>query len=318
MTELRLGTRGSLLAMTQSQTVADALSRASGRPVRLVTIQTTGDVRLDRPLSQLGAKGLFTRELDEALLEGRIDLAVHSLKDLPTADTEGLAVATIPVREDPRDVLIGPEGKQGISLASLPPGASVGTSSLRRRALLLAFRPDIRVENLRGNLDTRIRKVDEGVVDVIVVAGAGVRRLGLGRRIGDWVEGGAWLPAPAQGALGIVTRSDDAATRGALSPLHHEETARAVRAERAMLHTVEGGCQVPVGALAIPFGPRIRLRGVVASPDGRQVVIGEATGAAEDPEELGRMVGEQLLERGAGVILEQLRSDPVAPPAPGS
>jgi len=318
MTELRLGTRGSLLAMTQSQTVADALSKVSGRPVRLVTIQTTGDVRLDRPLSQLGAKGLFTRELDEALLEDRIDLAVHSLKDLPTADTEGLAVATIPVREDPRDVLIGPEGKQGISLASLAPGATVGTSSLRRRSLLLAFRPDIRVENLRGNLDTRIRKVDEGVVDVIVVAGAGVRRLGLGRRIGDWVEGGAWLPAPAQGALGIVTRVDDGRTRDALAPLHDEETARAVRSERAMLHTVEGGCQVPVGALAIPFGPRIRLRGVVASPDGRQVVIGEATGAAADPEALGRIVGEQLLSRGADVILEQLRSAPGPLPIPGS
>lgn len=308
MTELRLGTRGSLLAMTQSQTVADALARASGRSVRLVTIQTTGDVRLDRPLSQLGAKGLFTRELDEALLENRVDLAVHSLKDLPTADTEGLAVSTIPVREDPRDVLIGPEGAEGISLSALPAGATVGTSSLRRRALILAFRPDLSVENLRGNLDTRIRKVDEGVVDAIVVAGAGVRRLGLSRRIGDWVEGGAWLPAPAQGALGIVIRAGDEETRAALEPLHDEDTARSVRAERALLHTVEGGCQVPVGALAIPFGPRIRLRGVVASPDGRQVVLAEGTGEADDPEALGRRVGEDLLSRGAGVILEQLRN----------
>jgi hydroxymethylbilane synthase len=317
MTTLRLGTRGSLLALTQSRTVAAAVERASGRPVSLVTIQTTGDQRLDRPLSQIGGKGLFTRELDVALLEGSIDFAVHSLKDLPTGMEEGLTVAIIPEREDPRDVLIGPEGGPPLSLSSLPAGARVGTSSLRRRALCLAFRPDLRVENLRGNLDTRIRKVDEGEVEAILVAGAGVRRLGLGRRIGEWVEAGAWLPAPGQGALGVVTRTGDRETIEALAPLHHESTALAVRAERALLHELEGGCQVPVGALAIPFGDRIRLRGVVASPDGRRVVLGEGTGDAGAPEMLGRQVALEMVARGADAILDEVRS--VAPrPAPSS
>lgn len=308
MTTLRLGTRGSLLALTQSRTVAAAVERASGRPVSLVTIQTTGDQRLDRPLSQIGGKGLFTKELDVALLEGTIDFAVHSLKDLPTGMEEGLAVAVIPEREDPRDVLIGPEGGPALSLSALPPGSRVGTSSLRRRALCLAFRPDLRVENLRGNLDTRIRKVDEGGIEAILVAGAGVRRLGMARRIGEWVEGGAWLPAPGQGALGVVAREGDLETTRALEPLHHEATALAVRAERALLHQLEGGCQVPVGALAIPFGDRIRLRGVVASPDGRRVVVGEGTGAAAAPESLGRQVALQMVARGADAILDEVRS----------
>lgn len=308
MSMLRLGTRGSLLALTQSRTVAAAVERASGRTVSLVTIQTTGDRRLDRPLSQLGGKGLFTKELDVALLEGSIDFAVHSLKDLPTSMEEGLTVSVIPEREDPRDVLIGPEGATPLSLAALPAAARVGTSSLRRRALCLAFRPDLRVENLRGNLDTRIRKVDEGEVDAILVAGAGVRRLGMTKRIGDWVEGGAWLPAPGQGALGVVTRVGDGETASALAPLHHEPTALAVRAERALLHQLEGGCQVPVGALAIPFGDRLRLRGVVASPDGRRVVVGEGTGEAGTPEALGRQVALEMVARGADAILDEVRS----------
>lgn len=315
MTALRLGTRGSLLALTQSRTVAQAVERASGRSVSLVTIQTTGDRRLDRPLSQIGGKGLFTKELDVALLEGSIDFAVHSLKDLPTEVEEGLEVAVIPEREDPRDVLIGPDGGGAISLSSLPAGARVGTSSLRRRALCLAFRPDLRVTDLRGNLDTRIRKVDEGEVEAILVAGAGVRRLGLTRRIGDWVEGGAWLPAPGQGALGVVTRAGDGETAAALAPLHHSDTARAVRAERALLHALEGGCQVPVGALAIPFGDRIRLRGVVASPDGRRVVVGEGTGEAGSPEALGRAVAADMVSRGADAILDEVRSSAPRPSA---
>ncbi len=315
MTTLRLGTRGSLLALTQSRTVAQAVERASGRSVSLVTIQTTGDRRLDRPLSQIGGKGLFTKELDVALLEGSIDFAVHSLKDLPTEVEEGLEVAVIPEREDPRDVLIGPDGGGAISLSSLPAGARVGTSSLRRRALCLAFRPDLQVADLRGNLDTRIRKVDEGEVEAILVAGAGVRRLGLTRRIGDWVEGGAWLPAPGQGALGVVTRAGDRDTAAALAPLHHPVTARAVRAERALLHALEGGCQVPVGALAIPFGDRIRLRGVVASPDGRRVVVGEGTGEAGSPEALGRAVAADMVSRGADSILDEVRSSAPRPSA---
>lgn len=308
MTPLRLGTRGSLLALTQSRTVAAAVEQVSGRRVSLVTISTVGDQRLDRPISQIGGKGLFTRELDVALLEGEIDFAVHSLKDLPTEMEEGLSLALIPEREDPRDVLIGAEGGSPVSLTGLPPGARVGTSSLRRRALCLAFRPDLSVVELRGNLDTRIRKVDQEEVDAIVVAGAGVRRLGLGRRIGDWLEGGAWLPAPGQGALGVVARTGDEVTASALAPLQHEPTALAVRAERALLQALEGGCQVPVGALAIPYGDRIRLRGVVASPDGRRVVLGEGTSGADAPEVLGRAVAADMVARGAETILDEVRS----------
>jgi len=308
MTELRLGTRGSLLARTQSGHVAAELERASGRPVRLVPIVTVGDQRLDRPLSEIGGKGLFTQELDDALLAGEIDLAVHSMKDLPTEFDPRLAVVCIPPREDSRDVLIGPAGSPPVALAALPAGARVGTSSLRRRALVLAFRPDLVVESLRGNLDTRIRKVDEGVADAIVVAAAGVRRLGLTGRIHESLDGGVWLSAPAQGALAVVARTDDAATRAALAPLHHRTTEVAVRAERALLHHVEGGCQVPVGAHALPFGDRLRLRGVVASTDGRRLVTAEATGDAADPEELGVRVARALLARGGDSILSEVRA----------
>jgi len=309
MHHLRLGTRGSLLALTQSRWVASELERIAGAQVELQVIRTTGDDIVDRPLSEIGGKGLFTQELDRALMEGDIDFAVHSLKDLPTELHPDLVVAAVPEREDARDALVGPQGTT-VSLSTLPDGATVGTSSLRRGALVLAHRPELRVVNIRGNVDTRLRKVDAGEVDALVMAAAGLRRLGLSARISDWLGGGGWLSAPAQGALGVVTRAEDPSVRERVELLGHPPTTAAVTAERALLNSLDGGCQVPVGALAIPFGDSLRLRGVVASPDGRQVVLAEATGSAHDPMGLGRGVAAQLVERGAEEILVAVRGRP--------
>jgi hydroxymethylbilane synthase len=305
MRQLRLGTRGSTLALTQSRTVKARLEKTAEVEVELQIITTKGDRYQDRPLPEIGGKGLFTAELDRALLDGEIDFAVHSLKDLPTAQVEGLEVACIPEREDPRDVLIGPLGRP-VTLNTLPAGATLGTSSLRRRALALAFRPDLRVESIRGNLDTRIRKVDEGVCDALIVAGAGVRRLGMEDRIGEYMERTAWLPAPAQGALGIVARSDDSEVRSVLETIDDPQATRAARAERALLARLEGGCQVPIAALGLPFDGGLRLWGLVASVDGSRVVRDDRTGSAEDPRALGRAVAEELLARGADEILSQV------------
>ncbi len=309
--ELRLGTRGSALALTQSRWVADRI-RARGTPTEMVVVRTTGDRMQDRPLPEIGGKGLFTKELDRALLDHDIDLAVHSLKDLPTESEAGLVVAAIPVREDPRDVLITRTGASG-GLASLPENARVGTSSLRRQALALAFRPDLEVVPIRGNLDTRIRKVDDGEYDAIVVAGAGVKRLGWSERIAEWLELTAWLPAPGQGALGIVTRADDEEVRRLLMELEHGDSRIAVAAERSLLGTLEGGCRVPVAALGLPYAHGLRLWGLVASPDGRRAVRADRTGDSAEPEELGRRVPEVLLERGAGEILDEVRAGPDPP-----
>ena len=305
---IRLGTRGSLLATTQSRWVADRIRAASGREVELVTIRTTGDVILDRPLSEVGGQGLFTRELDTALLEERVDIAVHSLKDLPTVFPEGVLLVAVPEREDPRDVLIGPEGVP-LTLAELPEGARVGTGSLRRQALARAHRPGVRVQGLRGNLDTRLETVDRGELDGIFLAAAGVRRLGWGHRISEALDPAAWPPAPGQGALAVVAREGDVeSTRGWAWELNHLPTTAAVSAERTLLHALEAGCQLPVGALGLPFDGRLRLRAMVADPDGRRVVRAEATGNMDAPEELGRQVAEVLLARGADRILSDVRA----------
>lgn len=314
MTGFRLGTRGSILALTQSRGVARALEVASGEPVEVETIRTRGDEVQDRPLPEIGGKGLFTAELDRALLDGEIHLAVHSLKDLPTEMDPALAVSCVPEREDPRDVLVGPEGA-GVTLEGLEEGAVLGTSSLRRRALALAFRPDLEVRSVRGNLDTRLRKVDEGGYDALVLAAAGLRRLGREDRIDEWMERTAWLPAPAQGALGIVTRRDDRRTREALSALHDVTTARAVQAERALLNELEGGCQLPIAALALPFDSGLRLWGLVASPDGRRLVRGDMTGRLAGADALGRKLAALLLERGADDILGDVRAGSIPAPA---
>jgi hydroxymethylbilane synthase len=311
---LKLGTRGSQLALTQSRSVAAALGRDGRVHVELEVLQTRGDQVVDRPLPEIGGKGLFTEALDHALLDGRIDLAVHSLKDLPTDSVDGLTIACIPEREDPRDVLVGPAGR-GVTLSGLEQGAVVGTSSLRRRALLAGFRSDLRAESIRGNLDTRLRKLDEGRCQALLLAAAGVRRLGLAHRIGESLERTSWLPAPGQGALAVVTRAGDRAIAESLAPLHHGATACAVRAERAVLHHLGGGCQVPIGALGVPFHGGLRVWGLVLSPDGRHAVRADLTGTPDEPERLGARVAELLLRRGAREVLdEQLGAEPAPSP----
>ncbi|MED5198520.1 MAG: hydroxymethylbilane synthase, partial [Gemmatimonadota bacterium] len=244
MTALRLGTRGSLLALAQSNWTASALEANGASEVSLEVIRTVGDEHLDQPLHEISGKGLFTRELDEALLSGRVDLAVHSLKDLPTVFPEGLCIAATPRRVDPRDVVVGPEGAS-TTLASLKKGAIVGTSSLRRVALLNAFRWDVTPRTIRGNVDTRLRKLDDGQFDAIILAGAGLTRLGLAGRASEWLERTSWLPAPGQGALGIVTRTEDAEPRGSVGALNDPDSFAAVTAERTCLEALGGGCQVP-------------------------------------------------------------------------
>jgi hydroxymethylbilane synthase len=269
------------------------------------TIRTTGDIQ-DAPLSQIGGKGLFTREIDEALLDGKIDLAVHSLKDLPTDLPEGLALGAIPIREDPRDVLIARQGG-AVSLDLLPAGGRVGTSSLRRAAFLRMHRRDLVVSEIRGNLDTRIRKVDEGDFDAVVLAAAGVRRLGWSARVTEFLPFESWLPAPGQGALAVVVRSADIARLPWLRLLDHPASRSATTAEREVLRILEGGCRLPLAALGLPFGAKLRLKAMVVHPDGSRLVRAEATGEQDEAKALGRKVADLLLTRGAGVLLEEFR-----------
>ncbi|MCZ6786418.1 MAG: hydroxymethylbilane synthase [Planctomycetota bacterium] len=292
-----LGTRGSSLARTQTGTIADLL-RANGHDVELQIIETRGDLELAVTVPELGGKGLFTAELEEAILSGRVDAAVHSLKDLPTQDADGLVLAAIPRREDPRDALVARKGEK---LADLPQGARVGTASLRRKALLLHARPDLDVVPMRGNVDTRLAKVDGGEVEAIVVAAAGLKRL---RRAGTISELLDFLPAPAQGALAVQARADRDEVIEALGRLHDAGTATCVQAERSLLHELEGGCSVPVGALAKARGDQIELHALVASLDGSRVLKSDARGA--DPIELGRGVARRLRAQGAQEILDAL------------
>ena len=290
---LIIGTRGSTLARTQSGHVAEAL-RGLGHEVELEIISTRGDREQRATVPELGGKGLFTAELEQALLDGRIHLAVHSLKDLPTVDAGGLVVAAVPEREDPRDALI----TRGPTLMDLPAGSRVGTASLRRRALLNAARADLEVVALRGNVDTRLRKVAEGELDGVILAAAGVTRLGKRDRITEYLD---FLPAPAQGALGVQARADRDDVLAAAALLHHAPTARCVAAERELLHVLEGGCSVPVGALAALDDGTIKLCGIVAATDGSRVLEAEATG--EDAVAVGREVAELLRAQGAEEIL---------------
>jgi hydroxymethylbilane synthase len=295
LTRLVLGTRGSALARTQSEWVAGLL-RARGHEVVLDTIVTRGDREQDRPVPQLGGKGLFTAELEQALRDGSIHLAVHSLKDLPTEDADGLCVAAIPEREDHRDALVS---KGGLRFEQLARGARVGTASLRRQALIRHVRPDLEVAPLRGNVDTRVRKAQSGELDAVILAAAGLKRLGRGEVICDYLD---FLPAPAQGALGIQARAGDETVREALSALHHDPTARCAAAERELLHALGGGCSVPVGAHAVVSGGALKLDGLVAAVDGSRVIRADASG--RDPRELGRAVAAQLMDQGAKEILD--------------
>ena len=299
-----LGTRGSKLAVQQSEWVQAQLhALAPHVTVTLKRIQTSGDKILDVPLAQIGGKGLFVKEIEEALLSCEIDLAVHSMKDMPTELPEGLAIVCVPPREDPRDALISRDGK---SFRDLPRGARIGTSSLRRQSQLLHARPDIAIAMLRGNLDTRLRKLREGQFDAIVLAAAGLRRLAWAHEITEYLAPQISLPAIGQGALGIEGRRDDLVIRSLLSGLDHAPSRIAVLAERALLHRLQGGCQVPIAAHATVAGTGVKLEGLVSSVDGKELVRDIAEGTIEDPESIGIQLAEQLLARGGDRILQAI------------
>ena len=296
---MRLGTRGSALALAQSGEVRDRLP-ALGADVELVTIRTEGDRRVDQRLADVGGKGLFVKELEEALLDKRVDLAVHSLKDLPAEVPAGLTLAAYPPREDPRDLLVTRAGPGGLQM--LPPAARVGTSSPRRRALLLAVRPDLRVEPLRGNVDTRLRKLTEDDWDAIVLAAAGLRRLGLAPANATPLDPGTFVPAVGQGIVAIEARADDAQTLDWLRALDDAAARASAEAERAYLAHLGASCVTPMAAHAHVCSDRLQLDAVVASEDGRQVLRETESGGRRDAAQLGRTVAERMLARGAASI----------------
>ena len=303
-TSVVLGTRGSKLAVHQSEWVRSRLKELAPHvTVTLRRIQTSGDKILDVPLAKIGGKGLFVKEIEEALLSGEIDLAVHSMKDVPTELQEGLDLLCIPLREDPRDALISRDGRM---FKELPHGARVGTSSLRRQSQLLQARPDLSISMLRGNLDTRLKKLREGQFDAIVLAAAGLRRLGWEREITEYLAPEISLPAIGQGALGIEGRGDDQFLRSLLSGLDHAPTRTMVLAERALLHRLQGGCQVPIAAHATLNGSDVTLEGLVASVDGKEIIRDTVRGTVADPESMGIELAERLLARGADKILQAI------------
>jgi hydroxymethylbilane synthase len=295
--------------MVQSEWVHDRLAAAwPERSFEIVKMETRGDLVLDRPLPEIGGKGLFTEELERALLSGDVDLAVHSLKDLPTELARGLKVGAVCEREDPRDVWIArADGPR--DLASAAAGARVGTSSERRRAQLLAARPDLEVASVRGNVETRLRKLEEGQYDALIMAAAGLIRLGLVRRITSYLEPPDWLSAPGQGAVAVESRAGDSAVDELLHPLDDEIARAETDAERTLLATLQGGCQVPVGARAEVRGGELLLRALVATSDGMQVVRGEGRGSLASAAELGAGVARDLLGRGGEAIVATFRAD---------
>jgi hydroxymethylbilane synthase len=301
---LRIGTRGSPLARWQANWVADQL-RAQGVDIELVPIATAGDANQQGPIGEIGTSGVFTKELQRALADRRIDLAVHSLKDLPTEPVAGLAIASVPKRESTADVLVSPQYRR---LGELPRQARVGTGSLRRQSQLLNLRPDLVMLDVRGNVETRLRKLHEGQYDALVLAEAGLKRLGLASEIGEVLPRSLMLPAVGQGALGLETRADDADTRAAVAPLDHPATHAAVTAERKVLSTLRGGCLAPVGALGrVEADGRLHLSAVVLSRDGTRRVGADDASAIHDTETLGRRVAEDLLRQGAADLIASSR-----------
>ncbi len=299
MAVLRIGTRGSKLALTQAGLVRACLAAAvpalaAPDAIEIVVIRTTGDVIQDRPLSEAGGKGLFVKEIEEALLDRRIDAAVHSMKDMPTAQPAGLVIAAYLPREDARDVLIAGDVRR---IADLRQGAVVGTSALRRRAQLLHLRPDLQLVNLRGNVDTRLAKRAAGEVEATVLALAGLKRLGL-THVGTPIPEAEMLPAVGQGAICIECRADDTNTLAALAAINHADTATCVNAEHAMLAVLDGSCRTPIAGHAVIASDGLRLRGLIAKPDGSELIATERRGGANDAEALGRDAGHELLRRG--------------------
>jgi hydroxymethylbilane synthase len=308
MKEIIIGSRGSKLALWQSEWVKARLEALDPEVrVRIEIFKTQGDVRTDVPLSTIGGQGAFTKELEVALLDRRVDVAVHSLKDLPTLTPAGLAIAATPEREDPRDALVLRAGSQSQehSLKGLAEGAVVGTSSLRRIAQLKHLRPDVRIKDLRGNVDTRLRKLDEGEYDALILASAGLRRLGFGERISAAIAQGEMLSAVGQGSLGIETRADDEGTNALVARLDDPRTRAAVQAERALLRALGGGCQVPIAAHATVEGARLKLDGLVAALDGSRVLRESIEGDAGEAKRVGEELAAKLLDRGAGELLDE-------------
>ncbi|HWC16902.1 MAG TPA: hydroxymethylbilane synthase [Terriglobales bacterium] len=298
MAHLRIGSRGSQLALWQANHIS-ALLQQQGHVVSIEVIKTTGDKITDVALAKVGTKGMFTKEIEEAMLEGRVDLAVHSLKDLPTELSPDFVLAAVPEREDPRDAFLS---KKYSDIRELPKQARVGTSSLRRQAQLRALRKDLEIIPLRGNVDTRFRKLQAGEFDAIILAAAGLTRLGLRDAIREYFGPDEVCPAAGQGALAIETRADDLGTAAALKFLDHGPTRNAIACERATLNGLGGGCQVPIGAYAQVQGRELLLQAVVASPDGRELIREQRSGS--DPQKLGIEVARELLARGAQHILE--------------
>ena len=302
--ELVIGTRRSKLALWQAEWVHARLRELEPElAVSLKRIKTTGDKILDTPLASIGGKGLFVKEIEEALLRGEIDLAVHSMKDVPTRLPAGLEILAIPEREDPRDVLIT---RNKVSLARLVPGSRIGTSSLRRQAQLLHYRPDLSIQILRGNLDTRLRKLEAGEYDGIILAAAGIKRLGWSDRVTEYLSPDVCLPAIGQGALALEGRTDDGFVREVVARLDHHPTRIAVTAERAFLERLEGGCQVPIAAHAAITNGTLTLSALIAGVDGRRLVRDSLQGPMRDAHRLGVELAERLLARGGDEILKEI------------
>ena len=304
LSELRIATRSSPLALWQAEEVARQLKPIyPDLKVSLVKLKTRGDKLLDAPLAKVGGKGLFVKELEAGILEGKADIAVHSMKDVPVEFPDGLELALIMEREDPRDAFVS---NQYDSLATMPAGTLVGTSSLRRQTQIRERYPHLRIDWLRGNVNTRLRKLDDGEYDAIILACAGLIRLGFEQRITMPLEPEECLPAIGQGAVGIEVRSDDIAVKELLAPLGHAETTSRIAAERALNEALNGGCQVPIAGYAVLNDGEIYLRGLVGEPDGSRILRAEASGKVEDAVSIGRALAEDLLSQGADQILSQL------------
>ncbi len=304
---VRIATRKSALALWQAEFVKAELERFHADVhVELVPMSTQGDIILDTPLAKIGGKGLFVKELEQAMLDGRADIAVHSMKDVPVEFPEGLELYTICEREDPRDAFVS---NNFANLNELPQGAIVGTSSLRRQCQIKALRPDLDIRDLRGNVNTRLGKLDDGQYDAIILAAAGLIRLKMESRIADYIEPEVSLPANGQGAVGIECRIDDEVTKALLAPLEHTQTRIRVNAERSMNRYLEGGCQVPIGAYALVDGEQVHLRGLVGAVDGSEILRDEVTGHVNDAEELGIELAKKLLAQGADKILAEVYRD---------
>lgn len=301
-----IGSRGSRLALWQSRHIAGKIKEFfTGLEIEIRIIKTTGDKILDVPLARIGGKGLFVKELEDALLSGDIDLAVHSMKDVPTELPSGLVIGAISKREDPRDIVISASGRK---LSDLPANSKIGTSSLRRIAQLRQKHSSFLIEDLRGNLDTRMRKLSEGLYDAVILAAAGVHRLGAESKITEYLSCEQFLPAVGQGALGIEIRQDDNEVRNLLKEIHHPQTAAGVKAERSFLARLEGGCQVPIGAFGrFNKDNRLILTGMVSAVDGTHFLRDEIEGEGSDAESMGKELGENLLSQGADKILSQIR-----------